>query len=508
MQNHPDWHHSSSLEKLLEYRFLADLTTVLWRRGERTIEILRAEVDNSGYDVAIEVSSILRHVQLKARRQGGKRNKVGINIRLAQKPSGCVVWMDYHPETLELGPFLWFGSAPGKPLPPLGDKAGRHTKGDKDGIKAARPGIREVPRSRFQRFDTIEQLANALFGPGRGSLRMEADTEFMNNDDGVSLGGMPPLLAEPERRRLGACIDGLARQEADRAYGVLLGLAVGDALGTTLEFSQRDSLPFHREMTGGGPFGLAPGQWTDDTAMALALADSLLTCGDFDAVDLMGRFVRWWQEGVYSCTGECFDIGTTTRAALERFIRTGNPYAGSDDVHTAGNGSLMRLAPVALFAFGDRVRALDLARAQSRTTHGAPQAVEACAFFCELLQDAITEGKDVLDRRPWDGHAAIKAIASGEWRDWSRDRIRSSGYVVATLEAALWCVAQTNTFEDALVLAVNLGDDADTVGAVTGQLAGAVYGASAIPERWLKPLAWREHIEETASLLYAAGTRR
>ncbi|WP_281035533.1 ADP-ribosylglycohydrolase family protein [Methylobacterium brachiatum] len=134
----------------------------------------------------------------------------------------------------------------------------------------------------------------------------------------------------------------------DRACGALLGLAVGDTLGTTLEFTRRDPQPVHTEMTGGGPFFLQPGKWTDDTSTALA--HSLISCQDFSPYDLATRFVSWCQHGAYSCTGTCFKIGITTREALARFIRTGDPYAGSAVPDTAGNGSLMRLAPVALFA--------------------------------------------------------------------------------------------------------------------------------------------------------------
>ena len=166
----------------------------------------------------------------------------------------------------------------------------------------------------------------------------------------------------------------------------------------------------------------------------------------------------------------------------------------------------MRLAPAALFGLGDAARASRTARAQSRTTHAAPQAVEACDLFVMLLREAILgAGKDVLRPRDWNGHPAIRAVASGGWRTKSRADIESSGYVVATLEAALWSVGRTNSFEEALILAVNLADDADTVGAVTGQLAGAVYGASTIPERWLKPLAWRGRIEALAVALVARG---
>ncbi|MGO1079784.1 ADP-ribosylglycohydrolase family protein [Inquilinus sp. CA228] len=293
----------------------------------------------------------------------------------------------------------------------------------------------------------------------------------------------------------------------DRARGAFVGLAVGDALGTTLEFSSRDSRPHHREMTGGGPFGLAPGQWTDDTSMALALADSLITRGGFDATDLMDRFVAWWQDGRYSCTGACFDIGMATQGALDHYLHGGGPFAGSTDPTTAGNGSLMRLAPAVLHTLRDAEACRRIAAEQSRTTHGAREATEACVFFGDRLRSAILgAGKgEVLTSRPWDGTARIQATARGGWRGQPRALIESSGYVVHTLEAALWAVDRTDSFEDALILAVNLADDADSVGAVTGQLAGALYGLSGIPRRWLEPLAWRERIVEMADTLIARG---
>ena len=288
---------------------------------------------------------------------------------------------------------------------------------------------------------------------------------------------------------------------SDRAHGALLGLAAGDALGTTLEFTVRDSQPSHTEMIGSGPFNLAPGQWTDDTAMALALADNLVINRGFDAPDLMTRFTAWWREGTYSCTGACFDIGQTTAEALKRFARSGQPFAGSTNPRTAGNGSLMRLAPVALFALRDTDASLRIAREQSRTTHAAVDAVEACAFFVTLLREAILGQPSIWKPRSWPSSPKINDIAMGAWRSKTRAQIRSSGYVIDTLEAALWCVGQTGSFEDALVLAVNLGDDADTVGAVTGQLAGAIYGAGAIPKRWLVHLAWRERLAVIADEL-------
>ncbi len=247
------------------------------------------------------------------------------------------------------------------------------------------------------------------------------------------------------------------------------------------------------------------GEWTDDTAMMLALGESLVARRGLDARDLMSRFVNWWRWGQYSCTGTCFDIGATTARALARFEGTGEPYAGSTDPQEAGNGSLMRIAPVALFALHEADLAIRLAGDQSRTTHAAPQAVEACALFTLLLRRAILGQGDALEPMHWAGDPAIAAIAAGGWRTKERSAIRSSGYVVHTLEAALWAVGRTTSLEDALVLAVNLGDDADTVGAVTGQMTGALYGASAIPTRWLDRLAWRERIEALADDLLAAG---
>ncbi len=293
----------------------------------------------------------------------------------------------------------------------------------------------------------------------------------------------------------------------DRALGCLLGLAVGDAVGTTLEFERRDVRPPLTDMVGGGPFGMLPGEWTDDTSMALCLADSLIACGGLDQRDLMGRFVRWWRGGENSHNGRCFDIGITTRQALDRFMKTGDPAAGSTDPNTAGNGSIMRLAPVALRWANESAQAVAAARAQSLTTHGAPAAVEGSAVLAEILVDALATGDKAAVLRP--RHSAeptIGAVAGGSWRGKDRSAIRSSGYVVHTLEAALWCVDQADDFAQAVLLAANLADDADTVAAVTGQIAGALWGRGGIPPHWLDRLVWRGEIEAKGrQLLLAAG---
>ncbi|WP_247488612.1 ADP-ribosylglycohydrolase family protein [Bradyrhizobium sp. 17] len=300
----------------------------------------------------------------------------------------------------------------------------------------------------------------------------------------------------------------LGRFIEDSAYGAMLGLAVGDAIGVPLEFSERDALPHVSEMIGGGPFGLEPGEWTDDTSMALCLADSLIAQRTFDGFDVLNRFVRWWEDGENSVNGRCFDIGITTRAALERYARLGTPAGdGAHNKNHAGNGSIMRLAPIAVFAAHDRSEAVRLAHRQSMLTHANRLAASACEFFATLLVEAMrgTDRNTVLRSRFWFSHPELNAIAAGNWIGKTRDEISSSGYVISTLEAALWCVHRTSSFEEAIILAVNLGNDSDTVGAVTGQLAGAIYGRSGIPTRWLEQLAWREDIERRIGLLVKAA---
>jgi ADP-ribosylglycohydrolase len=177
----------------------------------------------------------------------------------------------------------------------------------------------------------------------------------------------------------------------DRYRGTLLGLATGDAVGTTVEFSAPGSFPPVADLVGGGPFGLEPGQWTDDTSMALCLAASLIECRGLDARDQMERYLRWHRDGYLSSTGRCFDIGNTVRTALHRFAHDPdkNPYAGSTDANSAGNGSLMRLAPVPLFYADDPAEAIRRAAESSRTTHGARTAVDACRYMAALIVGAL-----------------------------------------------------------------------------------------------------------------------
>lgn len=287
---------------------------------------------------------------------------------------------------------------------------------------------------------------------------------------------------------------------ASRFRGALLGLALGDALGTTLEFSQRDSLPEVTSIIGGGPFGLRPGEWTDDTSMALCLAHSLVRKGSFNYQDQLDLYCLWWKKGIFSSNGRCFDIGNTVVDALNRYMETGDAYSGSTDPMAAGNGSLMRLAPVVLFYFSDPDSCVEWCAESSKTTHGAKEAVDACRYLGALLHGAIkgvskaelTQGLYEPYTNFWSDDPlslAIQNVAMEACRK-SRDKIRSSGYVVHTLEAAIWAFHNTDTFEEGAILAANLGDDADTVAAVYGQLAGAYYGEHQINPFWIKKLSY------------------
>jgi len=257
-------------------------------------------------------------------------------------------------------------------------------------------------------------------------------------------------------------------------------------------------------MTGGGVFDLAPGQWTDDTSMALCIAASLIETGAYDPRDQLARFVRWYRDGHLSSTGRCFDIGNQTRVALEEFEITGEPYREAVGGMSAGNGSLMRLAPVAMAFCDDPDAAGQFSSDSSRTTHPAVECVEACGVYGRLIAAAI-EGASrtelyvlAADLAEQVTSPGLATILRGSYRVKERDEISSSGYVLHSLEAALWAFANTDDFLDGALLAVNLGDDADTVGAIYGQLAGALYGRSGIPESWRGRLHDTGMIEDLA----------
>ena len=290
----------------------------------------------------------------------------------------------------------------------------------------------------------------------------------------------------------------------DSAKGMLIGLAVGDAVGTTVEFKARGSFPPVTDMTGGGPFNLKKGQWTDDTSMALCLAASLIETKSFDPADQMARYSRWANEGYMSSTSHCFDIGNTVQQALHSYAMSGEPYSGSQHPRSAGNGSIMRLAPVVIANYRDRGNLLNYAGDSSRTTHGCEEAVESCRLFGAQLLAALqgAEKQDILRKHGYKSVSTrVKEIAKASYLSKSYDDLSGSGYVINTLETALWCFNDTDSFHDAILKTVNVGDDADTTAAVCGQIAGAFYGYQGIPESWRKALYMKDEIEMMAEQL-------
>jgi len=273
-------------------------------------------------------------------------------------------------------------------------------------------------------------------------------------------------------------------------------------------------------MTGGGPHSLKAGQWTDDTAMALALADHLtadVRTRREERADLMARWCNWVEFGVYSCTGTCFDIGARTAAALKSWIDRGqvlSPTASRP--YAEGNGAVMRVAPVALRWLRDEEMCASAAHGQAMLTHGriaAGAAVVVAEAARRLLLGAEPTSAGLM-RWLFDEHSPtlaasyVRQTGARDPRDLSPDEVESGGHSLDTTEAALWCLLRSDSPEQAIVMAVGLGYDSDTTAAVTGALAGAAWGAAALPSRWTERVAWREQLEKTADrLLEAAETR-
>lgn len=288
----------------------------------------------------------------------------------------------------------------------------------------------------------------------------------------------------------------------DRYLGCLIGLAIGDAVGTTLEFKSRGTFVPINDMVGGGPFKLKPGQWTDDTSMALCLANSLIEKG-FDAHDQMVKYIKWWKEGYMSVTGYCFDIGSTTSDALEDYyFNNKSPYCGSTDKYAAGNGGLMRIAPVVMY-YKNYEDAINYGILSTRVTHGSPACIECSEIFIKFLHSILNTGSQNIDGL--NSSVTIERFKNVDFITKNISEIKGSGYVVESLEAALWCFYNTNNFKDAILTAANLGDDADTTAAIVGQIAGAYYGYEAIPLEWRQKVYWHDKIVNIAKQLLLKG---
>tara|TARA_R110000796_G_scaffold220695_2_gene336785 strand:- start:2727 stop:3884 length:1158 start_codon:yes stop_codon:yes gene_type:complete len=288
--------------------------------------------------------------------------------------------------------------------------------------------------------------------------------------------------------------------DINRFRGALIGCAIGDALGTTVEFKEPGSFPPLTDIVGGGPFNLKAGEWTDDTSMMYCLAHSLIRTKQCDLKDQMDLYCKWWQDGVFSATGKCFDIGNTVVSALKRYQQTGDPLSGDTTPMSAGNGSLMRIAPIPIRYFNSFENTIKYAALSSMTTHGAIEAVDACRYFSGLMwgalhgisKDELLDGLYTPIDEYWEQNplcdSVLKLIKEEQYKNKKAKDIRASGYVMHTLEAVLWAFFHSDSFETGALLAVNLGEDADTTGAIYGQLAGAYYGERVIDFRWVRKI--------------------
>ncbi len=304
----------------------------------------------------------------------------------------------------------------------------------------------------------------------------------------------------------------------------IMGVVVGDALGCPVQFMSRSEIRERglvTEMEGYGTYDMPVGTWTDDSSMTLALLASIREKGTIDLEDIMKRFAKWLVDGEYTPFGESFDIGGGTMAAITRYLRDRDiRTCGGTTDHDNGNGSLMRILPACLYAYDQEMSDKDAVRMIHEVaglTHNHIRGQIACGlyYFCakailddqgeliELLQDGLNRGFKF-----YEGNIAIRTELAyyGRLRDVKEfvsipeDNIKSGGYVVESIEAAIWSLATTGSFKECLLKAVNLGDDTDSVAAIAGGLAGLYYGYGSIPAEWLEVIQRREWVEEMCSV--------
>jgi ADP-ribosyl-[dinitrogen reductase] hydrolase len=299
----------------------------------------------------------------------------------------------------------------------------------------------------------------------------------------------------------------------------LLGLAVGDALGVPNEFKPREEFEVKPviDMDGYGTYNLPPGTWSDDTSLSLCLAEALTNGFNLDAIAT--NFQKWFNSNYWTARGEVFDIGITTRESIDRLSRGVQPdLAGGFDEDENGNGSLMRILPLLFyiknFSINERFR---LIKSVSSITHGHIRSIIACFYYLEFAR-LLLDGEEkhlIYNKLKTEIPAFLHSIriSSSEIKQFdrllkeeignrSKAEISSTGYVLHSLEASVWCLLTTDNYRDAVLRAVNLGNDTDTTAAITGGLAGILYGADSIPASWLNMLARRADIEDLAERLH------
>lgn len=298
----------------------------------------------------------------------------------------------------------------------------------------------------------------------------------------------------------------------DKYQGCLLGLAIGDALGVPAEFKKVGEFEPITDYRYCEHFDLPPGHWSDDTAMALCLAQSLIEKQGFDAVDQMQKYKQWFETGYCSSTGRAVGVGQNIMRALLNYRDGDDPYAAVETHHSEGNGSLMRIAPIPLYFRNDPVIALKNAALSSQITHTAKVCTDSCGYYAGLIVGALNgASKDELLSELYcpipnywtENELAqeVATVARGSFKDPDLSYTSASGHVVKTMETALWGFYTIDTLEEGMLKVINLGGDTDTVGAVYGQLAGAYYGLSDIPEQWVERVASRDVLQNITTKL-------
>jgi len=301
---------------------------------------------------------------------------------------------------------------------------------------------------------------------------------------------------------------GAAQSLRERFLGSLLGLAVGDALAAATQFRKPGSFSVVGDLLGGGPFELPRGGWTDDTAMALVLADSLLESPGFDAHDQVRRYLRWQKEGYLSATGQCVGITASVSRALATASYRRLPFAGSHDPDQPDKEVLSRIVPAVMYFFADAAAAVHQAVQSARITNQAPVALDCARVLAAMLHQALA-GRDKLSiLRPDEALLAtatlkpvVRAILEGSYARKAPPAITGGGTVTEALEAALWAFHTSRDLRSGMLQVVNLGEDSDVAAAIYGQLAGAFYGVTAIPGNWRNSLIRKDLIEETSDRL-------
>ena len=314
------------------------------------------------------------------------------------------------------------------------------------------------------------------------------------------------------------------REDIRKIKAVMIGHAMGDALGLPVEFCSREELKENpvTDMQGYGTYPVPAGAWSDDTSMSIAALDSLAS-GKVDFDDVMLRFGLWYYKDEYTPTGEMFDVGNTCSFAIDNYFANHLPIGecGLTGERSNGNGSLMRIHPFVLYAYVNEMEHTEwteLIRTASAMTHAHERSKLGCLIYADVLFHLLAD-PDKASIRAALRHAEADFRDNPEMVHYARlfdsgfdhfpeDAIKSSGYVVDTLEAALWCLLTTDSYRQCVLKAVNLGDDTDTVAAVAGGLAGALYGFASLPHAWLDTLLRREYIEGMCERASAAWNAR